>query len=53
MNDDECGPIFGKGHDLMVNDRCDIRLNWSNLGSSYYCKFKFGSPNANELLCGE
>ncbi len=53
MNDEDCGPIFGKGHDLILNDRCDIRLNWSNLGSSYFCEFKLGSTKANELLSGQ
>jgi hypothetical protein len=50
MNDDDLGPIFGEGHDLHISDKADINHNWSNLGKSYKCEFKFGSIKGNSLI---
>ena len=47
MNDMDRGPIFGKGHDIIIHDRSDKHENWNNLGMSYESSYKFGSKKAN------
>jgi len=38
MNDNDCGPIFGEGHDIIISDKCDKTKSWNNLGMSYESK---------------
>jgi hypothetical protein len=53
MNDDEYGPIFGEGHDLIIKNECDKNFSWSNLGKSYTSKFMYGSSKSNQELAGK
>ena len=53
MNDEECGPVFGAGHDLYIIDECNIYESWNNIGKSYKANQVYGSMKANKVLNGE
>lgn len=53
MNDDDYGPIFGSGHDLIIRDECHENLSWNNIGLSYTTKYSYGSVKANLELTGK
>lgn len=52
MNDNDCGPVFGEGHDINIVDQADKKESWNNLAKSYKSQFKFGSYKANSELAG-
>ena len=52
MNHEGNGPIFGKGHDLLISDNCNTNESWASLGKSYFCEFPHASNKGNKFLCG-
>ena len=52
MNDEDCGPVFGSGYDLYIQDECNINKCWNNIGKSYKAPLDYGSEKANILLNG-
>lgn len=53
MNNNNNGPIFGEGHDIFINDKCNNNYNWCNIGKSYQCDYPYGSEKANRLFAGQ
>lgn len=54
QNSPDSGPIFGKGHDLILCNGCNKSVfSHSNLGKSYECEEKYGGEEAVCELAGE
>jgi hypothetical protein len=54
QNCSDAGPIFGKGHDLILCNGCDhSTFSHANLGKSYSCEFEYCSESAARELAGE
>lgn len=52
-NSEDLGPAFGRGHDLLLSDRCNEMLfSHANLGKSYDCPEAYGSTSASTALAG-
>jgi hypothetical protein len=52
--DSECGPTFGGGHDICINNNANTRMDsWSNLGRSYiHPQYAYRSNEAETFLAG-
>lgn len=52
MNDRDCGPVFGEGHDIIIHDEAHKRESWCNIGKTYKSKHRYGTNKGNSELSG-